>query len=214
MYILVDSETTGLDPVKNGILTAYFAIIKKEQIIDELELYIKCDTNKYVVEPIAMEINKIVLEDHNKMADEPEVAGKKLEAFLKKHEESMPLMKNGKKEKLNPLGQVFDFDVGFITRQLLPSWSSYVNRKGFDTSGNGMAMFSFGLIKHPSPSLGDLLDIFEVTHNKNELHTAKVDALQTYKVFLEMRKLRKRFENLFNEVGITAQDFITGKTRF
>ena len=213
MYVLFDTETTGLNPTKNGILTAYFAVIKKDQVIDELELFIKCDSTKFVVEQAALDVNKIVIKEHNKTADEPEVAGKKLKEFLENASKDLPLLKSGKKEKLNPAGQFFHFDVPFI-EQILPEWSTFVNRKGFDTSANGMTMYNFGFITNPSPSLGQLLDIFDIQHDKNGLHNAKTDAQQCFKVFLEMRKLRKRFENLFKEAGITASDFITGKTRF
>lgn len=214
MYILFDTETTGLDPAKNSILTAYFGIVKREKIIDELNLEIKCDTSKFEVDPYAMKVNKIDLEMHNKKALEPEEAGRKLEEWLKANQVNMKTFPDGKKEKLNPLGQVFDFDVGFISKQILPTWSQYVNRKGFDTSAIGMSLFNFGFIKHPSPSLVDLLSIFNIQHEKSELHNAQVDAYQTFAVFLEMRKLRDRFSNLLKEVGVSPEDFITGKTRF
>jgi hypothetical protein len=85
-YIAFDNETGGLNP-ETSLLTTYFAILDGNfNKIDELELLLKPNNNEpYVIEPQGLEINKINLIEHDKVAVPYSMGGQQLFKLLKKH---------------------------------------------------------------------------------------------------------------------------------
>jgi DNA polymerase III alpha subunit (gram-positive type) len=115
-YLAFDTETGGLFPHKNPVLTAYFAVVGEDfGIIDELDLRIKPEAPFLEVDAGALEVNKIDLAKH---VEDPrtvsrEEASRLLVQFLKKNKPA------GRSPKLRPMGHNIDFDINMIKAQLI-----------------------------------------------------------------------------------------------
>lgn len=112
IFLPFDTETGGVTE-GTALLSAHFAACDTNwEVLDELELFVKPDNGEYLVTARALEINKIDLIKHDKVAITYSQAGAKLREFLWRYSQ------NGK-IKLQPMGKNVGFDVEKVTETIL-----------------------------------------------------------------------------------------------
>ena len=82
-FILVDTETTGIDEKKHQILEVGILVIKDLKVVGEFEVKIK--HNEYTITSKAMQANKINILEHEKDAFFENEATEKILKFLNKY---------------------------------------------------------------------------------------------------------------------------------
>jgi len=182
-HIAFDCETGGLLAKDCSLLTVYFAVCDKDlNVLSELPLAIKPDNNApYQVTAGAMDVNKINLIEHDKIAIAECDARQRLYNYLK-------MESDGGKIKLVPLGQNVTFDIAFVNAHLLnkSGWDYFCSYRVMDTGIIGQFLRSVGLIP-PSVtgSLGSYAKFYGIKP-QGPLHDAKTDTLLTIAVMKAM----------------------------
>ncbi|MFA4960466.1 MAG: 3'-5' exonuclease [Candidatus Pacearchaeota archaeon] len=104
--LVIDTETTGLYPRYNKVLTVgmLFADIEKDffEIVSSKHIFIKHEN--YNIDPQALAVNKINIDQHDKIAIRPNLACKKINSFIEKNNLNESQM----------LGHNINFDRGFL----------------------------------------------------------------------------------------------------
>jgi len=184
-FLAFDVEAGGVD-IEHSLLSAYFVVIDEDlkTVHGELDLLVKPDNGNYVVTAQALEVNKIQLIEHDKVAITESKAGMLLYNFLKLH------APDGK-VKLTPLGHNIAFDVEFIKKHLLnKSFNQFVSYRMLDTS----CIIQFMKLRGSVPrdlagSLSEIATYFGISTVTNVPHTAKGD---TWMVIEILRKLNNQ----------------------
>lgn len=164
MYLAIDVESTGLSS-NCQVLTAYFIILdNKLNEIDNLDLYIKY--NSYNIQPKAMEINKINLDEHELIADTQQVAKEKIKEFVEKYTSE---------ELLTPLGHNIKFDLRMLKSNDLLC-NDYLTDYYLDTKDLCNELKNVGIVpRNQSVSLSKISDYLGITVENAKLHTAEYD---------------------------------------
>src|SRR5437879_5118332 len=81
--LFIDTETGGIDPAANSLLSLALVVWKESEILDQKEILI--NDGVLNVTPKALEINGIDLEEHKKAALTPSQAIKEFDTFISKH---------------------------------------------------------------------------------------------------------------------------------
>lgn len=182
LYLPFDTETGGLTK-ESSLLTAHFAVCDAQfNIIDELDLKIKPDDGQYNIAAEALEINKINLIEHDKIALTYSAAGGSLRQFLWTHS------KNGK-IKLVPVGKNVGFDVEKVTDNILgkKTWSQFVSYRLYDITGLVMYLKRKGKLPQDAPdNLEGLSKYFGLNF---VAHTARGDNLAGIEVVKRLEAL-------------------------
>jgi len=138
MYLAFDTETTGIDAVKNNLLTACFIVLDDNLVeIDRLNLNIKY--NEYNISVRAMEINKIDLIKHHNSRNSVDLktARSMLLDFLRKNKKAHSNSSLSYGYNLfTPIGHNVSFDINFIKGCGLLSeyeYNSYISFNCVDT---------------------------------------------------------------------------------
>lgn len=172
---MIDTETTGLSPRHNRVLTVGMLHVDIEknflEIMNRKNILVK--HGDYSVNSRALEINKINLEEHHKIALEPFRACNQINKFIAKNNlEEKPL-----------LGHNIAFDIRFLNelfRQVnsTPAFS----RKFIDTMHIWFALKRKNLVSfNLRNSLQTLADFFGVDYSKS--HSALGDCYITANVY-------------------------------
>ena len=173
-YIVVDIETTGIDPVQNAITEIGAIKIRSGEIVGTFS---KLINPQALVTP---QITAITGLTNDILAGEP-VIEDVLPEFLRFNEE-LPL-----------LGQNIMFDYSFLKVN--------ANRLGYAFERNGMdtlKLANYYLPDLKSKSLGALIDFFEI--ERELAHRAYHDAKATYEVFRFFKEdYRKQGEDILFE---------------
>jgi hypothetical protein len=131
-FLPFDCESGGIGE-EISLLTAHFAVCDAGwNIIDELSLALKpkeideTGSAIYKVTAAALEINKIELIAHNKIAITKAEAGQQLRAFLWKYKP--------KEGWLVPMGKNIQGDIDWVNHHILGAneWRKYVSYKTYD----------------------------------------------------------------------------------
>ena len=181
-YLLLDAEYGGVRS-KGAFSSDYSFLELYLEVVDEnletydfLDLKIKPDDGKYVVDPEALAVTGIDLQAHDKVAVKMSKAKTLVYEFLKKHSEDGKI-------KLIPSGIGVQGDVRYITDTLLSlsSWEKFCAYQTIDLSG---VSFLFKIVgKMPQtmkPSSGKWSNSLEalghyVGADTRNMHTAKKD---------------------------------------
>lgn len=185
-FLGIDIETGGLT-TDVSLLTAYFGFYElvngKFNRLDELDLKIKPNDGLYHITAESLDINKINLIEHNKVAISEKIAGQQL---YKKLQEWFAISK----DKLIPVGHNVNFDIRKITTTLISigSWETFVSYRLIDTCT--IAQFYRICGKLPdnlSCSLGHLSGYYKVQVT-GQHHEAKCDVEMTMGVLEKLMK--------------------------
>jgi hypothetical protein len=174
LYLPFDCESGGIG-TEISLLSAHFAVCDKDfSVIDELDLKLKpkdvdeTGSTIYKVTASALEINKIDLIEHNKVALHPSAAGQELRSFLWKYSS------NGK-IKLMPVGKNIGGDVKWVNDNLLGSktWNEFVSYRHYDITTIVTLLKRKGKLDPMAPeSLSGLAKFFNIDA---DWHTARGD---------------------------------------
>lgn len=115
----IDTETTGLDPVKQDIITMAFLVEINGEEKDRL--YLECQPFDYTtVQAGALQVNGFTVEKL-KTLQTPQEAYRKLITFLNKYCD-----KYDKFDKMLPAGHNIPFDIDFLKHFFLKNRDSYL----------------------------------------------------------------------------------------
>lgn len=183
-YLFCDVETGGIG-AEYSLLTAYFlATDDKFNKIDDLSLFLKPDDGIYRVCGEAMNVNRIDLKVHDRIASPYKEAGTKLYKWLQ------ALTDDGK-IKATIVGHNVGGDRDRICQYLISrgSWEKFTSYRLRDTQSAAGFLIDCGIIKDISGSLESLAKYFGVKVDQNDLHNAKVDTETTLKVYVALREI-------------------------
>lgn len=186
LYLPLDNETGGLHE-DVCLLSTYLEVVDESfNVIDSLELYVKPNNGVYSVEAGGLDVNKINLIEHDKVAITYSEAGQKLFHFLKKNSQDGKI-------KLIPVGKNVMFDISGLQKHLLSktNMEKFVSYRVIDITGLAMGLQIVGkLPADMSLSLGSLAKHFSVYDQiSGNAHEAKYDTQITmlvYKKLLDM----------------------------
>lgn len=186
-YIAFDTETGGLNPELNPVLTAYFAVLTKDlEIIDELDLVIKPDS-KYTVDAEALAVNNLNLEKdiiNNPMAKDRVQASIALVSFLKKNQ----ALVQGRDKRLRPFGHNVSFDETMIEKQFLgKTFKDFFHYNKTDTMAVVNFLKDVGWLDSKLGKLTTLVEHFEC--RIGDSHNAKNDTLMTIEVYKKLKQM-------------------------
>lgn len=209
MYIALDNEMGGVT-LDYSLLTSYLVILDDNlNPVDELSLYLKPDDGIYRVCGRAMEVNKINLAEHDKIAIPYKEGGTRLYKFLDKHRNTVPVISNlVKTNRLTPIGHGIYGDIAFLTHCLMreETWEMFVSYRKLDTqavcqflklcgkfpddvSGSLESLGKhFGIITEGANGLVSYVGLYDCIVN---LHDAKVDTMLTVEVLKKLKELMK-----------------------
>ena len=188
----MDCEMGGRE-LKYSLLTAYFMVTdNKFNVLGDLYLAVKPDDGNYVVSGQGMGVNKINLQEHDKIAIPYKEAKPLLYNFLKQHGA------NGADNRLTPVGHGVKGDIGHVIARLISegSWEQFCTYHYIDTSVVLQYLRVIG--KMPEDADGsvsalakyfgaDKLDIGEYAN----YHDARFDTQMTMRVFQKFVALGK-----------------------
>ena len=167
--IYIDTETTGLDPVENGLVEIACIVEVNGKVKDRLELLICPHTysNKDVlISEEALEING---RTHEELATFPNSNKqfKRFIQFLNKH-----IDRFDKTDKLKVSGYNVGFDIGFIKAWFDDNghtfYGSYFSHKDLDVFALVKHLTFAGLIDTEDEKLGTICKHFGIKHNPHE----------------------------------------------
>lgn len=180
-YVCIDTETGGLDPIENSLLTVAIVMIKEGEIKFKEEWAVKHDV--YNVTSYALKVNKLNLVEHDNTAIGATAIANKLK--LKTREIFGD-------NKPSVIGHNVGFDLGFIFSQLMnkKEWETFFSYRNIDTAGIARFLIDCGKINSTKADLGTLMEYFDVgSDSDKDRHTALYDAENTLKIYTEMVKL-------------------------
>lgn len=182
-YFLFDTETGGIKK-DMSLLTLYgFILDENLNILDSIDLKIKPDGGIYNISAQALEINKINLVDHDKVAISLSEAREKFKNFI---------WRWALTQKLTPIGHNIRFDVKFVKTHLLEEWDRYFDRRHLDTASIGKFLSLSGkLPKLNEYSLSELALTLNLSIDNDKRHDAQVDAELTLNLLRNMINLIK-----------------------
>jgi DNA polymerase-3 subunit epsilon len=172
--LFIDTETGGIDPASNSLLSLGLVVWKELEVKASLEILI--DDGILNVTEKALEINQIDLGEHRKKAVSPAVAIQQMDKFVNSH---FP-----KEEKIVLGGHNISFDVNFLNAFLTRNGYNFQQRfshRHVDTSGILFYLYLTGKIKRKLTASQDALDYFGIAVQGR--HTALGDAVATAQLF-------------------------------
>lgn len=151
--VFLDTETSGLDPLKHQILTMALVVEDNDAIVFEREWKVK-QMGWAIIDPYAMQVNKINLEEHNKVAQHEMNVVQELLFELRR----LGLMNS------ILYGHNINFDIGFIKAAVARCNMQYPFNYHFgDSMILALALRDAGVISFTSPRLSDLCAKYGIT---------------------------------------------------
>lgn len=182
-YFLFDTETGGIRK-EMSLLTLYGHILDDNlNILDTIDLKIKPDDGVYHVNAQGLEINRINIVEHDRIA--------------KPLSEVKTRFKNyicgwSLNQKLTPIGHNVRFDVKFVKTHLLEDWDRYFDRRHIDTASVGKFLALSGIVpKLKTYNLSEMAQALMIDVNEDSRHEARFDADLTLNVLRNMTQLIK-----------------------
>jgi len=182
-YFLFDTETGGIRK-EMSLLTLYgFILDENLKILDTIDLKIKPDDGVYHVNAQGLEMNRISLVEHDRVAKPVSEVKTKFKNYIcgwSLH------------QKLTPIGHNVRFDVKFVKTHLLEDWDRYFDRRHIDTASIGKFLALSGIVpKLKSYSLSEMASAMMIEVDESRRHEASYDADLTLQVLKSMKVLVK-----------------------
>lgn len=181
---MIDTETTGLSPRFNKVLTVGMLLVDIEKdflkILDSNHFLVKHDC--YNANPDALKINGINLEKHHKIAEPPKKVCEKINKFI--DEKSL--------HKTKIVGHNFHFDKGFLNclfnqGKSIPKFHS----EHEDTMYLWRNLQKSGSVPfHLRSNLQTLAEFFRIDYTK--AHDALADCEITARVYHKMLRFNEK----------------------
>jgi DNA polymerase-3 subunit epsilon len=184
-YLVLDTETGGLDWSRHSLLTLGLVAGDAGGITEGLEIAVRHEP--YVVSGGGMKVNRIDLVAHHEAALEPPQAVEALDAFLARH--------FGPDRPVILVGHNVGFDIAFLRafleslgRSLEPRFS----HRSVDTHAVAAALQDAGRIPpHVRLSSTALFAHFGIHVPDEKRHTALGDALATHALYWNLVELAR-----------------------
>lgn len=173
--LIVDTETGGTNPNKHSLLTIGMiaASVEDGEIKIKEKIGLRVKHNKYVADKKALEVNKIDLAEHDKIAFEKDRVTEEIKKFISRNQ----------LEKIPVLGQNINFDIGFLQEYLKEDYPFHYHT--VDTIGIWLFLKMMG--KVPSYMFNNLESMakhFGIDYSK--AHDALEDCVITLEVLQGM----------------------------
>jgi DNA polymerase III subunit epsilon len=178
--LFIDTETGGLDPNQNSLLSVALVIWQKFEIIDSTEILI--DDGILNVSEKAIEINKIDLSEHKIKALNSRDAINNFQKFLIKH---FP-----QNEKITLGGHNINFDVNFLRHFLVRhnyDWYKRFSHRLVDTATILYYLYLSEKLKEKAISSDEAFKLFGI--KVDQRHSALGDAIATAKLFTSLLRV-------------------------
>ena len=179
--LVIDTETTGLSPRHNRTLTVGMLLVDVEKdflnILNSNHIFIRHSGGH--VNPAALKVNKINIEEHNKTAIEEDEACEEINSFIDKN----------RLHDTTLLGHNFHFDKGFLNALfgkvgIIPK----LHNEHDDTMRVWRGLKRERIVPFDLRSnLGTIANYFNIDYRK--AHNALADCHITAKVYHEMLRL-------------------------
>lgn len=176
--VFIDTETGGVDPLVNSLLSVSFIIWDSGKILDKVEIFI--DDGELNVTPEALIINGINLEEHKKKAFSIYATIKIMNTFFGDYFEEG--------ERIKFVGHNVSFDIAFLKHFLTKrggmSISEYFKRfshRHIDTSSIMTYLYLNGKIEIEIDGSDNAFKYFGIEVEGR--HTAEGDNIATTKLF-------------------------------
>lgn len=184
-FLFADAEFGGIG-LQYSLLTAHFFVVEYDgtnysDIIDRLDLKMRPNDGAYVVTTEALELTKINLVEHNRIAIPYKMAGTLLYNFLLKSATT--------DTHLIPVGHGIGGDIDQITDKLISvdSWRKFTSYNPIDTLSLAQWIRSLGIISPPNGiGLSSLRDYFKI-EIIGDAHDAKYDAELNFEIFKRLQ---------------------------
>ena len=165
-YLIIDTETGGLEPSKHSLLE-FAAILADDKFnIDAtFSTPIKSKDGNYVVSAKALEVNGMSLDHIDRYGNTPDIIASQLDFLLRGE------------EQLTVVGHNISFDLQFIEGPIGEVIKKHSKRRPIDTSAIASFLISLGHISPKSGSLQNLADYFDI--KRDAQHRALSDAKTT-----------------------------------
>ena len=182
-YFLFDTETGGIRK-EMSLLTLYGHILDDNlNILDTIDLKIKPDDGVYHVNAQGLEINRINIVEHDRIAKPLSEVKTRFQNYI---------CGWSLNQKLTPIGHNVRFDVKFVKTHLLEDWDRYFDRRHIDTASVGKFLALSGIVpKLKTYSLSEMAQALMIEVNEDSRHEAKFDADLTLNVLRNMTQLIK-----------------------
>lgn len=174
-FLVIDTETGGLDPLTHSILSVGAVVYRPGQISAQTEIIVM--EQHLHLQPEAMVVNRINLVEHRKAGVLPSVAIEQLEDFLAPH--------FGPTEKIALAGHNVSFDIGFLKRLYRLGGQDFERRfshRALDTASVLAFLRLAGRLNIPNAGLDAALKYFQIPVSEATRHTALIDAIATAKL--------------------------------
>jgi DNA polymerase-3 subunit epsilon len=182
-----DTETTGLDAVKNDIIQIAGEIIIDGEVVEEFN--IRCQPTSYEhVHPKALECNGMTIEQIRTF----QTSGDGCKEFLAILEKYFTGSLNDGNLKFTPAGQNIPFDIGFVDQWIVKTGpkvilDDYLTTEVIDTRVIAKSIPK-DILKVENHKLTTLAERFGIEF---EAHDALEDIKATRKVYTELIELKK-----------------------
>lgn len=180
-YVVIDTETGGLDPSKTSLLQVGVVFVKDGQVVNAKEWNIKSDI--YNISAGAMKVNKIDIVEHDKNSVTLDVFYNELSTLSKEYYQGKPTV----------IGHNLAFDLSFIHHYVgKEKWEKLFSYRNIDTATIARFLIDskkLELLK--KVDLDSLSTYFNVIAPSGDRHTALYDAKVTWKVYCKMLALLK-----------------------
>lgn len=172
--LFIDTETGGLDPTTNSLLSVAFVVWENGEFLLSKEVLI--NDGILNVSPQALEINKINIAKHSKNALKSEFAVLEIESFLNENFNN--------DEKIILCGHNIIFDINFFKAFWTKNGRNYNQRFSHRYIDTASLLFYLSIAnKIPSEltSSDKAFDYFKISVNKR--HSALGDVIATAELF-------------------------------
>jgi DNA polymerase III subunit epsilon len=178
--LFIDTETGGLDPDKNSLLSLAMVIWEDREILDSMEVLINDGVLSVTEE--ALSVNKIDIEKHKQSAVSSSRAMDEILSFIRKY---FP-----QQRKITLAGHNVHFDAAFLRSFFSANnkdFNEFFSHRIIDTSSILYYLYLAGHIKQRAISSDDAFALFDIKVEGR--HTALGDAIATAKLFTKLLNL-------------------------
>lgn len=181
MLVFIDTETGGLDPQRNSLLSIALAVYnpETEMVLAKTELLVR--NEPYCLSAKALEVNGINIPEHHQRSYKPKQVIEMIEEFL------YPFYKN---VQAKLAGHNAPFDIGylkmmFIQEQQLELYNKLFSHRAIDTIPIAQFLKDTGKLPLKSIGLSDLIKYFGIELS-GDRHTALADCLATVELYKKL----------------------------